>query len=195
VTARRPDRRVRRTREAIRQSLIDLMQEKGYDAVTVADIIERADIGRSTFYTHFTEKREVLYSSLEELATFLRREGQARGNVLGFSLPMFEHAHEQLPLVRGLLGRRGSSLVLRRVEEMLSDLVAEELRTAAARQRVDLSLNLVVPAVVGAYLALLAQWLEDPRYTPAEMDAAFRRLVIPGLIDLFGPDLGARPDA
>src|SRR5690349_18531587 len=66
------DRRVRRTREAIHQALMALMLEKGYDAVTVSEIIERADIGRSTFYAHYTDKRDVLFASLDGLADFLR---------------------------------------------------------------------------------------------------------------------------
>src|SRR5688500_6236743 len=81
----RLDRRVRKTRDAIRQALIDLMTEKGYEAVTVADIIGRADIGRSTFYTHFTDKQQVLNASLDELAGFLRAHRAARpGELFAF---------------------------------------------------------------------------------------------------------------
>ena len=54
------DRRVRRTRRALHDALLTLMTEKSYDAVTVQDIIDRADVGRSTFYSHFTDKRYLL---------------------------------------------------------------------------------------------------------------------------------------
>src|SRR5687767_3562998 len=62
------DRRVRRTRRLVQQALVELILEKGYDAVTVTDIIDRADVGRSTFYAHFTDKQDVLFSNLDELA-------------------------------------------------------------------------------------------------------------------------------
>jgi AcrR family transcriptional regulator len=55
-----PDRRVRRTRQALQDALFTLMTEKGYDAVTVQDTIDRADVGRSTFHSHYADKDELL---------------------------------------------------------------------------------------------------------------------------------------
>ena len=63
------DRRVRRTRAALREALLALMTEKGYEAVTVQDLIDRADIGRSTFYSHFTDKTDLLHDMLTEMRT------------------------------------------------------------------------------------------------------------------------------
>jgi AcrR family transcriptional regulator len=182
VAARRIDRRVRRTRDAIHRALIALILEKGYDRVTVADVIDRADIGRSTFYTHFTDKQHVLYASLDDLATFLRGKRDAAGAPLfGFSLALFRHAHEQRPLLRALLGRRSGAAVQARVRHVLAELVDEDL-TAAGIAPPGVARELVVAGVVGAYLALLARWLDegDP-HTPEDMDAGFRRLVIPGI--------------
>jgi AcrR family transcriptional regulator len=181
------DRRVRRTRQAIHGALMGLMLEKGYDAVTVTDIIERADIGRSTFYSHYTDKRDVLFASLDELADFLRAHRDDGDGLFGFSLAMFEHAHEQLPMVRALLGRRGGAVVRARVEHIIGDLVREQLAPLAAG-RSTVPLELTVAGVVGAYMALLARWLdENEPHTPAEMDVAFRRLVIPGVTAALQP--------
>jgi AcrR family transcriptional regulator len=184
----RTDRRVRRTRDAILRALTGLMQEKGYDAVTVADIIDRADIGRSTFYTHFTDKRHVLNASLDDLAAFLRDHRDALpGQVFGFSLALFEHAHEQRPLLRALLGRRGSAFVRSRIEHLIAELVREEIDTITG-DTVTVPVEIVVDYVVGAYMALLARWLDDDnRYSPQTMDAAFRRLVLPGLTATLQP--------
>lgn len=66
-----PDRRIRRTRDALHLALIELMMERGYERITVSDIIARADIGRSTFYTHYRDKDDLLVVSCTE---FLRRE-------------------------------------------------------------------------------------------------------------------------
>ena len=54
------DRRVRKTRKALRDALVELTLEKGYAAVTVGDIADRADVGRTTFYAHFTDKEDLL---------------------------------------------------------------------------------------------------------------------------------------
>jgi len=87
------DRRVRRTRTAILRALISLMREKGYDAVTVTDIIDRADVGRSTFYTHFTDKSDVLDESLDGLRWFLRaHRDTGGGRLFAFSLAMLSSA-------------------------------------------------------------------------------------------------------
>jgi len=84
------DRRVRRTRTLLQDALIALILEKGYEAVTVQDIIDRADVGRSTFYAHFLDKQQLLLSRVEELHAFLAQQhaqGVTSGELrLSFSL-------------------------------------------------------------------------------------------------------------
>src|SRR6476659_8968394 len=63
----RPDRRVARAKRALKEALTDLILEKGYEAVTVQDIIDRADVGRSTFYDHLTHKEDLLMAILSDL--------------------------------------------------------------------------------------------------------------------------------
>ncbi|WP_088283982.1 TetR/AcrR family transcriptional regulator [Kineosporia sp. A_224] len=181
------DRRVRRTRAAIQRALLTLMAEKGYEAVTATDIIERADIGRSTFYTHFSDKQHVLYDSLDDLGDFLRDQRPGHDGVLGFGLALFEHVDEQRDLVRVLLGRRGGHVVQDRVAHLLAELVREDLAPLAAAAP-DVPLDLVVTGVVGTYLALLRTWADSgTTWTPAEMDDAARRLLAPGLAALLAP--------
>ncbi|MBE3008096.1 TetR/AcrR family transcriptional regulator [Microbispora sp. NEAU-D428] len=171
---------MRRTRKAIQEALVALILEKGYDAVTVTDVINRADVGRSTFYAHFSDKQDVLFSTIEQLA-FLRPAAPAcTGEFFAFSLPMFEHVGERHRLVRALLGRRGGGLPMARGEQMLGRMVAEELVAAGARPSPEL--DRLVICVVGAFLTLLRAWVDgDISATPAELDAAFRATVIPGV--------------
>jgi len=61
------DRRVRRTRRALREAMLDLMEEKGYDQVTVEELTDRADIGRTTFYLHYSAKQDLLLEQFGEL--------------------------------------------------------------------------------------------------------------------------------
>ncbi|RKN53152.1 TetR/AcrR family transcriptional regulator [Micromonospora costi] len=187
------DRRVRRTREAIHRALVTLMLEKGYDAVTVAEIIERADIGRSTFYTHYTDKQHVLYTTLDAVADFLRAQRDASGGRLfGFSRALFEHVHEQRELLRALLGRRGGTVVHNRIRQVLVDLVREDLESRARPDAV-VPIEIAVDSVVGSYLALLGRWADDREpYPPQQMDAVFRQLVIPGIAASLG--ITAAPD-
>jgi hypothetical protein len=68
------DRRVRRTRE--RSALLSLIQEKGYDRIKVQDILDRADVGRSTFYAHYRDKDDLLQSGFEDVRAALAAEMQ-----------------------------------------------------------------------------------------------------------------------
>ncbi|TQS21187.1 TetR/AcrR family transcriptional regulator [Microbispora sp. KK1-11] len=182
------DRRVRRTRKAVQQALVELILEKGYEAVTVTDLINRANVGRSTFYAHFTDKQDVLFSNLDELSSLLRLAPASRpGPLFAFSLPMFEHLHEQRRLARALLGRRGGSAVMARGEQILATVVRDELLAAfPPRSTPPDSLDLVVTCVVGAFMALLRKWADgELTATPAEMDGAFRAVVTPGVETAF----------
>src|SRR5881396_2641445 len=70
-TAKPPDRRVQRTRKLLQDALVSLMIEQGYEATTVQDIIDRANVGRATFYAHFADKETLLVSRLEDLRAML----------------------------------------------------------------------------------------------------------------------------
>src|SRR5881296_1080141 len=105
-TAKPLDRRVQRTRKLLQDALVSQMIEKGYEATTVQDIIDRANVGRATFYAHFADKETLLASRIEDLRAFLiERQRQASG--LGFSLAMLEHARDHLPLYAAIVGRGG----------------------------------------------------------------------------------------
>ena len=69
----RKDRRVQRTRLTLRSAMVELIREKGFEALTVQDIIDRADVGRSTFYSHFRSKEDLLAGSVAMLRSSLRK--------------------------------------------------------------------------------------------------------------------------
>src|SRR5687768_18535965 len=63
---KKTDARVRRTRDALGDALVALMQEKPFDTITVQDVLDRAKVGRSTFYSHYSDKDDLLMSDAEE---------------------------------------------------------------------------------------------------------------------------------
>ncbi len=67
MNIKKSDRRVSRTRRSLREALMSLILEKGYDAVTIEDITTRADTGRTTFYLHYRDKEELLLESINEV--------------------------------------------------------------------------------------------------------------------------------
>ena len=70
---KKTDRRVLRTREVLSNALVDLILEKGYEKITVQNIIDQANIGRSTFYDHFQDKQDLLEKSFGMLADDLNQ--------------------------------------------------------------------------------------------------------------------------
>src|SRR5437867_3212020 len=119
-TDKRIDRRAARTRQALHDALISLVLRKGYDALTIQEIIDEADVGRATFYAHYTGKQDLLRSGFEALRvelTAARRNASAKRNVrqdepLAFSLAMLEHAYKYKDVYRALVGRRGGIIAL-----------------------------------------------------------------------------------
>ena len=176
------DPRAVRTRARLRTALVTLMAEKGYDAVTVQDILDRAQVGRTTFYAHYLGKDALHEDGFRELERWLTAEARAASGArrLAFSLPMFEHAEAHRKLYRSLVGRRAAAMVQRRIRQLLAAAVRAELAPEASR--LDAPLDLVVEHVVGSYHAVLVWWLDHRTgLSPAQIDAVFRRLTLPTL--------------
>lgn len=175
-----PDRRVQRTLDALRAALIALMAEKDWDEISVQDICDRANIGRSTFYTHFTDKGALLLAGFELLRAQLRaHRGSDRGVRLGWSRGLIDHAYEQRDLFRALLGKRSGHLVTRRFRKMIADLIKQELpRPRDERVHADA----VAHFVAGAFLDVLAWWV-DARTAlgPDDLEHMFRSMTEPAL--------------
>ena len=182
-----PDRRVRRTRKALQDALLALMIDKGYEAISVQDIIDRADVGRSTFYTHYTDKDHLLQESLADLRSIVGQSEtppHSGRRILSFSLDLFRHMHEQEQLVRALFSKPGRAPVLRQIETVLADVIRADLPEQPEGQDAagTVPREALVRYVVGVYLSLLEWWLTtDPPSTPEELDQIFRALVIPGI--------------
>src|SRR5439155_17535842 len=92
-------------------ALLALVAERGWDAVSVLDVCERADVGRSTFYTHFAHKEALLLSGFDELREFLRADAKTvrgRSSSLPFLRGLIEHVQENRRMFRLLMGRHAT---------------------------------------------------------------------------------------
>lgn len=172
------DRRVLRTREALRVAMLSLMVERGWDAIEIQQLCERANVGRSTFYLHFPNKEALLEGSLGDLRRALReralQEAARSADQLAFVAGLVEHVHEQQQVFRALLGRRSGHHVQDRFREMLVDLVDEE-RPAGARR--SWHAHAVSNYLAGALFQLLSWWLGAARpQRPQEIEALFHDL-------------------
>jgi AcrR family transcriptional regulator len=188
MAAGREDRRVKRTRQSLRGALVSLIQEKGFEALTVQDIIDRANVGRATFYAHFDNKDDLLVSGLDELRSDLRerqRQALAGGpaaeeRTFAFSREMFVHAGEHREMFRSMMGKRSGAVVQRLLHRVLVDLVREDLKAMAPGGAAAIHTEAVVQFVAGGLFGLLMWWADGKvRPSAEEMNAHFRRMAIP----------------
>lgn len=186
------DRRVRRTQRILHEALISLILDRGYERITVQDILDRADVGRSTFYTHYRDKDDLLLSSFTAMREELRLELDAMrpGHMADPARPaalVFEHAYRHRRVYQALCGRRSGTLIQRHLHDQISTLVTDHLRPRLAAAGSPLPADIVAEFYASSTLGLLGWAIRHgfPR-TPAWLADAHRTLAIPGLLTALG---------
>src|SRR3954447_6777522 len=166
------DRRVRRTRRLLQEALVALVADRGYARVTVQDILDRADVGRSTFYAHYRDKESLLTAAFEDLRADLRTDlpSLTAGGPPNAGAPagaLFEHAYRHRAVYAALCGRQGGDIVYRHLRRFFRDLLREHLRPHLAATGSDLPVDVVAEFYTSAALGLLTWWVDhDFRHGP-----------------------------
>jgi AcrR family transcriptional regulator len=190
MSAEPTDRRVRRTQDLLRRALLSLIQEKGYDRITVQDILDRADIGRSTFYAHYRDKDDLLRAGFQDIRAALAAERDAAerpGSKAGLLEPMhavFDHVGRHRQFWASLSRKGGADLVTRILHQSVSDLVREHLRSRFPDTQADQTrLEAAIQFVTGACMGLVIWWLENDAvpYSAEEIQSIFRQLATKGV--------------
>ena len=186
ATRKRMDARVRRTRDALGDALVALMQEKPFDTITVQDVLDRAKVGRSTFYAHFSDKDDLLMSDAEEFFESISNVLSVRGDKSDRVFPVkefFKHITEAKQFVDALVAsgkfhdnmELAHGLFARGIERRLSELPRGQGISAAERPAIAF-------AHAGALLSLLNWWVDrGMRQPPEEMDQLFHKMVWKGV--------------
>jgi len=176
------DRRIQRTRHALRDALIALLNERSWDDINIQILCERADIGRSTFYIHFENKEALLVSGFKDLQDFVRVQAgmhpRRSSDALPFLRGLIEHVYEQRSLFRVIIGRGSGHVVQKRFREMVGQLFDEDLSLAVTGWERDA----VTRYVAGAFIELLAWWVDVGTDRSADdIENLFYQLTLPGI--------------
>ena len=172
--------RVKRTQKLLREALIELIEERGFDALTIGELTERAMVSRAAFYRNYQDKYDLVEQIFEEAMSALH-------NAVGEMGPeqhppevwvrFFEHITEYERLYRALLGRKGSPWFVRKMRTSLADLVNAHgqghrpFRQSEAERPIFPFSDDLVPVLVSTMLVeAITWWLEQGRLsTPREM--------------------------
>jgi AcrR family transcriptional regulator len=170
------DRRVRRTYKFLADALVALALEKGYDAVTIRDITDQADISYSTFFRHFPDKDSLLMSMMQTVIADLRDLLQHQQSASESGTILFRHVAENNNLYRVLLGGLNSSAIVQRVQGLIT---AEYLRDLDGKVEGSIPKEIAANHVAASALALVKWWLDnDMPYSPERMGDIYQVLVM-----------------
>ncbi|HMA37826.1 MAG TPA: TetR/AcrR family transcriptional regulator [Chloroflexia bacterium] len=183
--ARRDDRRSQRTRQLLGAALVALMLEQRYDTITVQEIIDRANVGRSTFYAHYLDKEDLLQSEIAALVTRLgdHVDPGAEGKWIIPSLELLRHVREHYALYRALVRGRAIEPVLKTMQAQLSRQIEVHLAgRLPPGPAPTVPLPVVAQYITGVLLALFQWWLDrEMPESPEQLDDYFLQLVRPSV--------------
>ena len=185
--AGRKDRRVQRTQQLLEAALLSLIKEKEFDLITVQEIIDRANVGRATFYAHYENKEDLIESGFDGLLTALRErqrearshEGNANERLFAFSRHLLAHANEHRDIFPAMVSKRGGAFIQHLLRNLLVKVVRDDVK-AMVPHGAQVPEEAVVQFIAGGLFGLIMWWLGSKRrLSVEELDGLFRQLAIP----------------
>lgn len=208
LTKNTTDRRIQRTRKALRTALLELIKEKGYDAISIEDITERANVGRATFYLHYKDKEDLLLEEFSEMANekvqvlseipfsawLQSQEDLADATAKRPAPPLlivFEHIYDNSELYYILLKSEKSSRIVERIRKISTEAIVKFVETKAKTDPIPLLFKVPIEFFAaffsGALLSTVDWWLEEEmRHSPKEMTHLFQSLFFKGAKNVIG---------
>lgn len=190
------DLRVIRTKEAIRNALVELMEEKGFEAITVKDITTKAKINRGTFYAHYQDKFDLMERCqkeiMQEISSIAKQNFSDVINELGNNTSpqtrlnifvyVFEYLNENSGFMKAALSSKGDLSFQTKIKEFMWKTIFEDKQNAIIKEE-----NLMVPAqyfasyIASAHIGVIQEWLESGRKeSPQEMARILSTITVNG---------------
>lgn len=171
----RLDRRVQRTLPLLQGALFDLVIERGYECITIADITERANLGRTTFYLHYRDKEDLLQESIKALLYDLQidvePDTQETCTYSMVSIRIFQHVARRHQLYQAMLKEAGPT---RTIEDVMRTYFTELCQRFLQEGRLilegpsSISSEIIAVHAAGSLLGLLSWWLNQEATFSAE---------------------------
>jgi len=203
------DRRIQRTRQALHTALHELIEEKGYDAISIEEITERANVGRATFYLHYKDKEDLLLEEFSEMANekvqliseipfseWLPYQEDIKGSSKKTRpvpplLIVFQHIYDHSEFYFLLLKSANSGRIVERIRKVSTEsivkFVENKMQTDPIPLLFEVPIEFFAAFFSGALLSTVNWWLEeDMRHSPEEVTDMFRKLFFRGARETLG---------
>lgn len=184
------DRRIRKTLGLLHEALFSLIREKDYDAIVVKEILDRANVGRSTFYTHFRDKDDLLVSGVRDtlhhaLASRPATRAGRPENVLDFTQSVFEQIYRHHGAGTGKMGMKARTVLHEHLQGALVEVITEDIRKSlphAQKAASSFPPGLLAQYLASTFILVLNWWMEAPQpMPPKEIHALLCALIQPTL--------------
>ncbi|PLT32802.1 TetR/AcrR family transcriptional regulator [Bacillus sp. V5-8f] len=170
------DLRVIRTKESIRDALVELIEEKGFDTITVKDITTRAKINRGTFYAHYQDKYDLMTQCEDEIMFEMSRiakqnfpnvaaEIETNSSTLApFSLAVsiFEYLNENSGFMKAVLGAKGDLSFQTRLKDfMWKTIIGNDVNGMIKQENLLVPGQYLISYIASAHIGVIQQWLNS----------------------------------
>ena len=184
------DRRQQKTRTAIFSAFTSLLAEKSYSKITVQEIIDAANVGRTTFYAHFETKDDLLKELCEELFGHIIGSAMDCTHTHGLysdgSTPesvfchLLQHLQENDKNIIALLSCESSEMFLRFFKDSLNELVRSQFINQNRKANTDIPEDFLINHISGSFVEMVLWWIKGHRkQMPEDLDRYFRAVIEP----------------
>ncbi|WP_018751913.1 TetR/AcrR family transcriptional regulator [Paenibacillus sanguinis] len=188
---KKTDLRIRRTKQSIRKAFYELIQEKGYEAITIQDIADQAMINRNTFYLHYQNKPDLLDTCMNELLGELKEAVVLCPiSMSPFSLSLLEtvmqtvleHISLNMTFYRSMLIEENRIYPFQaKMEKIIKDKLMEGWKPAQENSVLAISKELLIEYLGSAFMGIVIWWIKKDKPLPAdEVSSQFSRIVAYG---------------
>lgn len=184
------DRRQKKTRAAIFSAFSTLLAEKSYSKITVQEIIDTANVGRTTFYAHFETKDDLLKELCEELFGHIIGSAKDCTHTHGLYSDgnepesvfchLLQHLQENDYNILGLLSSESSGIFLRYFKDSLNELIQKQFVDHPRNRNTNLPQDFLINHISGSFVEMVLWWIKGRmKQSPAELDRYFRAVIEP----------------
>lgn len=176
------DRRITRSKRALRAALISLMEERGFESITVNDLCARADLNRGTFYNHFRDKEDLLatlegevladlehlQARMKDVSLFDLAKARVAGRPLPLLVDLFDYLRTQGDFLHAVVGPGGDVRFAPRLRDSVCTNLIHSILHERYRENPTPFVGYYVAFYATAYLGVIEHWIETGMHESSE---------------------------